>query len=60
LTHLIECKASDDRLHSALARFAKQFPDATAVQAVGQLRQQQEKQGVLIVDAASWLAELAA
>jgi predicted AAA+ superfamily ATPase len=60
LTHLIECKASDDRLHSALARFAKQFPDAAAVQAVGQLRQQQEKQGVLIVDAASWLAELAA
>lgn len=35
LTHLIECKATDDRIHPALARFAGEFPDATAVQLVG-------------------------
>jgi len=60
LTHLIECKATDDRVHPALARFSKEFPDATAVQLVGQLRQAQSRQGVLVTDAATWLAELAA
>jgi predicted AAA+ superfamily ATPase len=60
LTHLIECKATDDRVHPALARFSNEFPDATAVQLVGQLRQAQSRQGVLVTDAATWLAELSA
>jgi predicted AAA+ superfamily ATPase len=60
LTHLIECKATDDRVHPALARFAGEFTDATAVQLVGQLRQAQSRQGVLVTDAATWLAELSA
>ena len=60
LTHLIECKATDDRLHRALTRFSQAFPEAVAVQLVGQLRQPQTRQGVLIMDAATWLAELAA
>lgn len=60
LSHLIECKATDDRLHGTLARFAAEFPEASAVQLVGQLRQPQSRQGVLITDAATWLAELAA
>lgn len=56
LTHLIECKAMDERVHAALARFAGEFPEATAVQLVGQLRQAQSRQGVLVTDAArrSW------
>ncbi len=60
LTHLIASKAMDDRVCPALARFLKEFPDASAVQLVGQLRQAQSGYGVLVTDAATWLAELSA
>lgn len=60
LTHLIECKATDDRVRPALARFVRGFPEATAVQLVGQLRHAQSRQGVVVTGAATWLAELSA
>jgi uncharacterized protein len=60
LVHLIECKAADSNLHPALQRFAQQWPQAKAVQIVGDLRQPQARDGIDIVDAAQWLAGLAA
>ena len=60
LTDLIECKATDGNLHLALRRFARQWPHAKAVQIVGDLRQPQTREGIDIVDAAPWLAGLAA
>jgi len=60
LTDLIECKAADGTLHSALRRFARQWPQAKAVQIVGDLRQPQTREGIDIVEAAPWLASLAA
>jgi uncharacterized protein len=60
LTHLIECKATDSTPHAALKRFAKEHPEAIAVQIVGELRQPQTRDGIEIIDAATWLAGLAA
>jgi predicted AAA+ superfamily ATPase len=60
LTQLIECKLGDNKPHRALARFAKVFPDADAVQIVYNLRQEEFRSGITITDAASWLARLAA
>lgn len=60
LTCLIECKASDRAPHPALKRFATEWPQARAVQIVGELRQPQMRDGIEIVDAADWLATLAA
>lgn len=60
LTDLIECKATDIGLHPALTRFARQWPQAKAVQIAGGLRQPQTRDGIEIRDAAHWLAELAA
>lgn len=60
LTHLIECKATDSTPHPALKRFAQEHPDAIAVQMVGDLRQPQTRDGIEIIDAATWLAGLAA
>jgi hypothetical protein len=60
LTDLIECKAADTRLHPALKRFAQQWPQAQAIQIVGDLRQPQTRDGIEIRDAAQWLAELSA
>ncbi|MBI4740772.1 MAG: ATP-binding protein [Betaproteobacteria bacterium] len=58
LTHLIECKLSDNTLHRALAGFAGKFPEARAVQLVRDLRQEEFRASVRIADAAVWLAEL--
>ena len=60
LTDLIECKASNDKLHPALVSFAEKWPQAKAVQIVGDLRQPQTRKGIHILDAGQWLAQLAA
>ena len=60
LTHLIECKLSDSSTHRALARFANDFPEAEAVQIVCNLRQEECRAPVHILDAANWLGNLAA
>ena len=60
LTQLIECKSGDNKPHRALARFAGQFSEAEAVQIVFNLRQEEFRNGIMITDAANWLAQLAA
>jgi len=60
LTHLIECKLSDNKPHTALTRFAAQFSEAKAVQLVFNLRQEEFRNGIAITDAAKWLNGLAA
>lgn len=60
LTQLIECKLGDNKPHRALTRFAEQFSDASAVQVVYNLRQEEFRNGITITDAANWLARLAA
>ena len=60
LKQLIECKLGDNKPHRALARFAGQFPDVDAVQLVYNLRQEEFRNGIMIADAANWLARLAA
>jgi hypothetical protein len=60
LTQLIECKLGDNKPHKALARFAEQFSEASAVQLVYDLRQEEFRHGITITDAAKWLAALAA
>jgi len=60
LTHLIECKLSDNIPHRALTSFARHFAEAEAVQIVYDLRQDEYRAPVHIVDAASWLRDLAA
>jgi predicted AAA+ superfamily ATPase len=60
LTHLIECKLADNRVHRALAGFADKFPQVEAIQLVRDLRQAEYRAPVWIADAAAWLAELAA
>ena len=60
VTHLIECKQSDNKPHHALSRFAGDFPDTEAVQIVYQIRQEELYSRVRITDAANWLAGLSA
>lgn len=60
LTQFVECKLGDNKPHRALVRFAAQFPDAEAVQIVFNLRQEEFRNGIMITDAAAWLAKLAA
>lgn len=61
LTDLIECKLADASPHRALQRFAKEFPQARAVQLVRDLRQEEDAAGpVGIRRAAPWLGDLAA
>lgn len=60
LTQLVECKLGDNKPHRALVRFAAQFSDAEAVQIVFNLRQEEFRNGIMITDAAAWLAKLAA
>ena len=57
LTHLIECKLADNTVHRALSGFAGRFPEAAAIQLVRDLRQEEYRAPVHIVDAARWLAE---
>jgi hypothetical protein len=58
LTHLIECKHADSAMHRPLSRFAEQFPAATAIQLVAQLRQEERRGRVAIRRAGDWLATL--
>jgi uncharacterized protein len=60
LTHLIECKLSDDKPHRALLGFADRFDGVQAVQLVRHLRQEQQRGRVQLAAAAPWLASLAA
>ncbi|WP_301102663.1 ATP-binding protein [Propionivibrio sp.] len=60
LSHLIECKLSDNTPHRALGRFAAHFPAAAAVQLVFDLRQEEYRAPLHILDAANWLKELSA
>ena len=60
LTHLIECKLSDDKPHAALRRFSLEQEKAQAVQLVRNLRHEQDRDGLQIRDAASWLVQLSA
>lgn len=60
LTHLIECKLADKVPHRALVRFAGQFSEAEAVQIVHDLKQEEYRAPVHILDAANWLRNLAA
>ena len=60
LKQLIECKWGDNKPHRALVSFAAQFPDTDAVQIVYNLRQEEFRNRIRIVDAATWLAQLAA
>ena len=60
LAHLIECKLSDHVPHRALTRFARHFAEAEAVQIVYELRQEEHRAPVHILDAANWLRELSA
>jgi uncharacterized protein len=58
LTHLIECKLSDAKPHTALKRFALEQPNAVAVQVVRDLRHEQDINGLQVRDAAAWLNQL--
>ena len=60
LTHLIECNWADEVPHKAFAKFIPFWPEAQAVQLVRHLRSPELRNGVRIVAAAPWLAELAA
>ncbi len=60
LTHLVECKLSDKAPHRALTRFANHFAEAEAVQIVYDLRQEEHRAPVHILDAANWLRGLSA
>lgn len=59
-THLIEVKSSDDSPSAALNLFARKLPEATAVQLVQNLRHEQQKDNVAIVNAGKWLGQLTA
>jgi len=58
LTHLIECKLAEAKVHRALAGFAGRFPEAEAIQLVRNLRQEEFRAPVKILHAAPWLATL--
>jgi uncharacterized protein len=58
LTHLIECKLSDAKPHTALKRFGIEQPNALSVQVVRDLRHEQDIQGLHVREAASWLNQL--
>jgi predicted AAA+ superfamily ATPase len=59
LTHLVECKLSDNKPHRALIRFAEQWPQAQAIQLVRECRAEADVGRLQIRDAAPWLAGLA-
>ncbi len=60
LTDLVECKLADTQPHRALTAFAGRFPQARPVQLVRDIRQEENRNGIAITDAAEWLAKLAA
>jgi len=60
LTHLVECKLSDDKPHRALLRFASEQGPVRAVQAVRNLRHSFVAGAVEVVPAPAYLRGLAA
>ena len=58
LIRLLECKLNDTSPHRALGRFAQQFADAEAIQLVRDVRQVEQRGGVMVVPAGEWLAQL--
>lgn len=58
VTHLIECKLSDDKPHKALRRFADEMPKATAVQLLRDLRHSFDVGSIHMRRADEWLNEL--
>jgi uncharacterized protein len=58
ISHLIECKLSDTKVHSALTRFANEHSDAEAVQLVRHQRQSIHHPALTIEPAAKWLGRL--
>ena len=59
-SHLIEVKLSEEALSLSLRLFAKNLPDAKAYQLVQNLRREQNKDNISIVNAGKWLAQLSA
>lgn len=60
LTHMIEVKLSEDTPSPPLRFFSRKLPDATSVQLVQNLRQEQHQGGISILPAGNWLAQLSA
>jgi predicted AAA+ superfamily ATPase len=58
LTHLVECKLTDTRPHSALVRFSEQWPQAQAIQLVRDCKVEADIGRLQVRDASKWLAEL--
>jgi hypothetical protein len=58
LTHLIECKLHDTKLHPALNRFAAQWNQAKAVQLIRECHVESEIHGVALCDASKWLSAI--
>ena len=59
-SHLIEVKLSEDKPSASLTFMAKKIPGAEALQLVQNLRREQHKDNIAIVDAGKWLAQLSA
>ena len=60
LTHLIEVKLSDQAASRNLIYFKNRHPGIKALQLVHNARTDQEADGIAIVRAANWLAQLSA
>lgn len=58
ITHLIECKLSDTKVHPALARFSAENPNAKSLQLLRHCRQSNHHQTLTIVPACEFLHEL--
>lgn len=58
LTHLVECKLTDTRPHSALVRFSEQWPQAQAIQLVRDCKVETDIGRLQVRDASKWLAGL--
>lgn len=58
LTHLVECKMSDNKPHRALTKFSEQWPKARAVQLVRECKAEVDVGNLEIRDAAQWLAAM--
>ena len=58
LSHLVECKLSDNKPHRALARFAEQWPNAQSLQLVRECKSESDTGNLQVRDAAQWLAKM--
>jgi len=60
LTHIIEVKLSEDIPSLSMRYFSRRMPEASACQLVHNLRQEQQRDEVSILQAGKWLARLSA